>query len=219
MVSVSDTPLGFRHGPKCVVDDTTCVLLLGSGGPYTARYDLDLLREITLDRRAGATIVLQANGVRKVRADKAERLAHPFTLEALADIGSTERTEMVWVGAGDEKDGRAETEDFWLSLPYLVFCQMLAFFKSRELSVETDNPCPSGRSEPGGPGRDHPPLSGLKPNHHRMVCGIDIGGTKIQLAAYDRTMNRRVYSCRETTARPQLRSVPADTERDGPLGR
>ena len=26
----------------------------------------------------------------------------------------------------------APDEDFWLSLPYLVFCQMLAFFRARE---------------------------------------------------------------------------------------
>jgi len=34
--------------------------------------------------------------------------------------------------------------DVWLSFPYIVYCQALAFYKSLALSVTPDNPCPSG---------------------------------------------------------------------------
>ncbi|WP_432543300.1 SIS domain-containing protein [Kineococcus sp. SYSU DK002] len=44
-----DTPLGFRHGPKSVVDDRTLVVVLGSGDPYTARYDADIVAELRQD--------------------------------------------------------------------------------------------------------------------------------------------------------------------------
>lgn len=144
VVSLSDTPLGLRHGPKCVIDAATCVVLLGSANPYTAAYEVDLLREIVLDGRAQTAVVLYGDGARAERGAKAERSAHPFMPDALAQLKAGGRTEVVLVRTGDEARRGAETDDFWLSLPYVVFCQMLAFFKARDLGVTADDPCPSG---------------------------------------------------------------------------
>ncbi|GAB3468321.1 SIS domain-containing protein [Kineococcus endophyticus] len=47
-----DSPLGFRHGPKALVDDRTLVVVLGSADPYTARYDADILTELRGDATA-----------------------------------------------------------------------------------------------------------------------------------------------------------------------
>ena len=47
-----ESPLGFRHGPKLVVDNYTLVLLLGSNDGYTQQYDSDLLKEVKSDRKA-----------------------------------------------------------------------------------------------------------------------------------------------------------------------
>lgn len=47
-----DSPLGFRHGPKSVVDDRTLVVVYASGDPYTARYDADIVTELRRDRPA-----------------------------------------------------------------------------------------------------------------------------------------------------------------------
>nr|WP_281372784.1 SIS domain-containing protein [Kineococcus aurantiacus] len=44
-----DTPLGFRHGPKSIVDDRTLVVVHGSADPYTARYDADIVAELRAD--------------------------------------------------------------------------------------------------------------------------------------------------------------------------
>lgn len=41
-----DSTLGFRHGPKAVVDKDTRVHMLVSGNPHTRRYDLDAADEI-----------------------------------------------------------------------------------------------------------------------------------------------------------------------------
>ncbi|WP_432510768.1 SIS domain-containing protein [Kineococcus sp. SYSU DK001] len=41
-----DSPLGFRHGPKSIVDDRTLVVVHGSRDPYTARYDADIVAEL-----------------------------------------------------------------------------------------------------------------------------------------------------------------------------
>lgn len=34
--------------------------------------------------------------------------------------------------------------DVWLSFPFIVYCQLLAFYKSMSLGLTPDNPCPSG---------------------------------------------------------------------------
>lgn len=144
VVPLSDTPLGFRHGPKCIVNRGTCIVLLASAAPYTARYDLDLLREICADGRAGMIVVLHGDHRRAGRGAKGARPAHPITPDVLARLRESGRTEIVSVAGEDGNRLATGIDDFWLSLPYLVFCQMLAFFKARELGVPVDNPCPSG---------------------------------------------------------------------------
>ena len=144
VVSLSDTPLGFRHGPKCVIDDATCVVLLVSADPYAARYDLDLLREIDSDARAGRVIVLHAGLGPSARAEDSSVPVHPFMPCTLARFGANGRTETVSVAAEPETGRPSPSDDLWLSLPYLLFSQMFAFFKARELGVSPDDPCPSG---------------------------------------------------------------------------
>jgi fructoselysine-6-P-deglycase FrlB-like protein len=51
-----ETPLGFRHGPKSFVDDSTRVVLLVASDALTRRYDLDLAAE--LKRQFGPQAVL-----------------------------------------------------------------------------------------------------------------------------------------------------------------
>ncbi|KMW60715.1 Galactosamine-6-phosphate isomerase [Candidatus Rhodobacter oscarellae] len=41
-----DSPLGYRHGPKAAVDDDTQVYVMIHPDPQTARYDMDVAREI-----------------------------------------------------------------------------------------------------------------------------------------------------------------------------
>ena len=53
MSRCSDSPLGFRHGPKTFVNDRTLVVVFLSNDAYTRRYDLDLLDELRRDGRAG----------------------------------------------------------------------------------------------------------------------------------------------------------------------
>lgn len=54
----AESPLGFRHGPKFVVDDTTLVVLLTHPSSYTRCYDLDLAAELQRDDRARAVVRL-----------------------------------------------------------------------------------------------------------------------------------------------------------------
>lgn len=56
--SFFESPLGFRHGPKSLIDDHTQIVLLKSSDPYSQQYDVDLVRELQKDGRALAIEVL-----------------------------------------------------------------------------------------------------------------------------------------------------------------
>jgi tagatose-6-phosphate ketose/aldose isomerase len=56
IVSYYDTPLGFRHGPKAVLEERTLAVVYLSNDPYTRQYDQDIATE--LDAAIGADNVL-----------------------------------------------------------------------------------------------------------------------------------------------------------------
>ena len=60
VVSAFDTSLGFRHGPKAIVDDGTLVVVFLSNDPLTRRYDLDIAQEIRADGHCGALVTVSA---------------------------------------------------------------------------------------------------------------------------------------------------------------
>lgn len=100
----AESPLGFRHGPKSMVDDTTAVVVLPSSHAYTRKYDNDLIDELRRDNQFKA-------------------------LRDLSELPAVQQTGL---------------EDIWLGLPYIVFCQLLAFYTALAHGVTPDNPCPSG---------------------------------------------------------------------------
>ena len=55
-----DSPTGFRHGPKSLVDNETLVVVFVSSHPYTRQYDLDLLAELRRDRQAMRVVAIAA---------------------------------------------------------------------------------------------------------------------------------------------------------------
>jgi len=52
LVALADSTLGFRHGPKTILNDSTLVVIFLSNDPYTRQYDLDLLQELRREGRA-----------------------------------------------------------------------------------------------------------------------------------------------------------------------
>lgn len=111
VVAIHDTPLGFRHGPKIVIDESTVVIHLQSSDAYTTLYDRDLMHELRTDDCSAAIMELS-----------------PSTLASKIDTASA----------------ATGLDDIWLSLVYVVYCQLLAFHKAMVLGVEADNPCPTG---------------------------------------------------------------------------
>jgi fructoselysine-6-P-deglycase FrlB-like protein len=56
-----DSTLGFRHGPKAVVDAETRVHVFISSDPHTRRYDVDAANEIRSQFGAGCVVALGAD--------------------------------------------------------------------------------------------------------------------------------------------------------------
>jgi tagatose-6-phosphate ketose/aldose isomerase len=59
-VAISQSVLGFRHGPKTIVNERTLVVVFVSNDAYTRAYDRDLLTELRRESRAGAILAIGA---------------------------------------------------------------------------------------------------------------------------------------------------------------
>ncbi|WP_354011552.1 SIS domain-containing protein [Endozoicomonas lisbonensis] len=115
VVAIHDSPLGFRHGPKSVVNDKTIIFNFMSNDRYTRQYDQDLLAEIRQDNQA----------------------MHIVALSDGAD-------EQVMSGNVICTETQAGNENVWLSFPFIALAQTFSFFKSVQLNITPDNPCPTG---------------------------------------------------------------------------
>lgn len=111
-----DSALGFRHGPKAVLDETTSVVVYASADPFTARYDDDIVRELRGAVGDDAVLTVRATG------------------GGLTGEGTTD-----WVLTG--LDG---LDDAWLAVPFVLVGQLLALTASARAGVATDDPFPSG---------------------------------------------------------------------------
>jgi tagatose-6-phosphate ketose/aldose isomerase len=115
MIAIHDSSLGFRHGPKTIVNNRTLVVIFLSNHAYTRRYDLDLLEEIRRDGRSGGLLAIAAR-----------------------DEGIPTGVERIVVPA------LADAEDVDLLIPYIVAPQMFAFEASLKRGLAPDNPNVSG---------------------------------------------------------------------------
>lgn len=116
LVALADSPLGFRHGPKTVLNERTLVLILLSNDRYTRRYDLDLLRELRRQGR-GRVVALSISALDGEEA----RPEDDVLLELPADA-----------------------PDLALAPVALVFGQCLALLASLKQGITPDNPSSSG---------------------------------------------------------------------------
>lgn len=62
IVTYFESPLGFRHGPKSILDDRTLAVLYVSGDEYTRKYDLDLLEELKNSMPSNNVIAVSGTG-------------------------------------------------------------------------------------------------------------------------------------------------------------
>ena len=125
IVAVAETPLGFRHGPKTIVNGKTLVVMFLCNDPYTRCYEMDLLRELRADGVAARVVALYAADGNAVIADTAPAGA--------AQAGAV-RAEGIAV------PGAAGASDLGLCFPYAMFAQTFAFLQSFNLGLRPDTP-------------------------------------------------------------------------------
>ena len=58
VVTAYESPLGFRHGPKSIVNEDTAIIVFNSTNAYTRQYDQDLLKELHADKIAKTILVI-----------------------------------------------------------------------------------------------------------------------------------------------------------------
>ena len=114
-----DTPLGFRHGPKSVVDDETVSVIYIYNDEYTRKYDLDLAKEMLAHKKNDKVVIVGDN----IEEDILNKADYVFNVE---NINYTVENEVL------------------LPLQQIIFGQMLSFLKSVNLGITPDNPCPTG---------------------------------------------------------------------------
>lgn len=117
VVCMYDTPLGFRHGPKSIINDETLCVVYLSDDEYTRTYEIDLIKEMSPQRKG--------NKILAVVNEKDDELAS--LVDYVYDIG-----------------GESSIPNILLGLNYICVAQIIGLYKSMALAITPDNPCPTG---------------------------------------------------------------------------
>jgi tagatose-6-phosphate ketose/aldose isomerase len=116
IICKSETYLGFRHGPKAVIDQKSLICYFISNDSHIQNYEYDLINTMLNGQKPKAEIaVCEGNCLDK-----------KFDLLIKLSIGE-----------------KALEEEF-LSVCYILPGQILAFYKSLSLGYKPDNPSVSG---------------------------------------------------------------------------
>lgn len=114
-ISVFDSPLGFRHGPKAIVNGNTLIIVFVSNDSHTRRYDIDLIEELRAEGNAGRVLPIVAKPCAAFQQEQHVRIA-----------------------------GLEDAADVELLFPYIVAPQVLALQRSLALGKTPDRPNASG---------------------------------------------------------------------------
>ena len=116
VVAYFDSSLGFRHGPKAVLDENSVAVVYRSADAYSRAYDEDIIKELrpTRSERTGSS-----------PSPPAPRTRRPMATD--------------WVLTGLEA-----LDDAFLAVAYVVFAQLYALNCSAALGLTPDNPFPDG---------------------------------------------------------------------------
>lgn len=111
--------LGFRHGPKAVVNNETLLVYLFSDDENCRKYEFDLVKQINAGNKGIAQIALSHL---PVKIDKID-----FDLN-------------ICFGSSNESEADIE----YLCMVEVILAQLLGYYKSLSLGLDPDNPSVSG---------------------------------------------------------------------------
>ena len=116
VTTMFDSPMGFRHGPKSVVNDDTLTVVYISDDAYTRKYEIDLVKEMSKQKKQNKLLVVGNNiDMFKEMVDICFDIKLPISVD-----------------------------NFFLGLNYVIYAQLIALFKSIKVGIMPDDPCPSG---------------------------------------------------------------------------
>ncbi|HTF28226.1 MAG TPA: SIS domain-containing protein [Flavitalea sp.] len=116
IICKDDSFLGFRHGPKAVIDETTLVVYIFSNDGYVLKYERDMVTSM----KKGNSPLLEIGIMEKDMPDVSLDYSFSFS-----------------------DNGMSLREDF-LAVCSVVPAQLLAFFKSLQLGLQPDTPSVTG---------------------------------------------------------------------------
>lgn len=117
VATMYDSPLGFRHGPKSIIDDRTLTVVYLSDDEYRRKYEIDLIKEMGPQRKKNRIVAVMNN--------PCEDINNLVDYQVKFNISSA-------------------CENIFLGLDYIIFAQTLAVLKSLSMGITPDNPCPTG---------------------------------------------------------------------------
>lgn len=113
-----DSFLGFRHGPKAVIDESTLLVYLFSNDPYVHQYETDLVKAIN------------------------EKEDFLFTIGVGQHLPEMEKLDLDL--AIDLSSGGSKISDDFFSICSVLPAQILGFYKSLALGISPDSPSQNG---------------------------------------------------------------------------
>jgi tagatose-6-phosphate ketose/aldose isomerase len=118
IISQYDSFLGFRHGPKAVIDETTLLIYLFSIDPYVNNYEFDLVRSIHQTENFIYSIGI-GQSLKKIK-----NLHFDLTIEVVT--------------------GPVKLPDDFFSICGIIPAQILGYYKSLSLGLTPESPSKKG---------------------------------------------------------------------------
>ena len=107
--------LGFRHGPRAVIDEKSIIVYFFSSDNYVAKYEKDLACSVEESRKGLLRLGLMEYDI----------------------SGIPINDKIIY-------SDRRQLEEAYLAVSHIVPAQMLGFFKSLQSGFSPDNPSKSG---------------------------------------------------------------------------
>lgn len=118
VVCKHDSFLGFRHGPKAVIDKNTLLVYLVSSDEHVRRYEIDLIKQINQNNDVVGQVIVSSG--KQIICDDLE------------------------LNLNIHFDNLNQMDNEYSFIPYVIVGQLLGYYKSLELGLNPDQPSISG---------------------------------------------------------------------------
>lgn len=122
IVTMAESSLGFRHGPKSIIQSKTMICVFVSPHIYTQLFDKDMINELIAEGDAGQIVIF---------APQAFFEKYDFLDPKVAKIAYNQDLN--------------DYDEALLAPLYVHYAQIIGFYMAVGLGYSPDNPCPTGQ--------------------------------------------------------------------------